>query len=158
MYTGLLHLHSTLRWVILILIVIMLIRSFAGRSGNRTWNDGDRKMVLFAMIAGHIQLIVGIYQWAVGNWGLAQIQLNGMADTMKNAAARFYAVEHFVGMLIVIGLLTVANSTTKRPIEDVAKYKKIFMFYAIALVLILALVPWPFRAEGIARGWLAGMM
>lgn len=157
MYTGLLHLHSLLRWVILILLVIMVVRSFMGKSGNRTWNEGDRKMVLFLLIGSHVQFLVGMYQWFAGTWGYALIQANGMADTMRNATARFFAVEHFIGMLIMITLVTIANATAKKSINDQVKYNKLFWYYAIALVLVLALVPWPFREVGMGRAWFPGM-
>lgn len=157
MYTGLLHLHSTLRWVVLILLIIMLIRTWAGRSGNRVWNEGDRKMGLFLLIASHLQLLIGLYQWSVGPWGMAQIQANGMADTMKNAVSRFFAVEHTTGMLIAIILVTMAYSIGKKVMPDQAKYSKLFTFYVIALVLILAFVPWPFREVGLGRSWFPGM-
>jgi hypothetical protein len=156
MYTGLLHLHNALRWVVLILLIIMVVRSLAGRGGNRVWNEGDRKIALFLLISCHLQLVIGLYQWMSGAWGLALIQANGMADTMKNSVSRFYAVEHFAGMLIAILLVTIAYSTSKRPIGDQEKYSKMFWMYSIALFLILALVPWAFR-EGIGRAWFPGM-
>ncbi|MFN0202117.1 MAG: hypothetical protein ACKVTZ_11390 [Bacteroidia bacterium] len=157
MYTGLLHLHSTLRWVILILLVLMIIRAWAGRNGNRTWSEGDRKMGLFLLISSHIQLLIGTYQWISGPWGYAQIQMNGMADTMKNATARFFAVEHFIGMLVMITLVTIAYSYSKKSIDDKVKYNKLFWYYVIALALIMALVPWPFREVGMGRAWFPGM-
>jgi hypothetical protein len=156
MYEGSLHLHNLLRWVVLILLILMVVRSYAGRGGNRVWSEGDRKTALFLLISSHLQLVIGLYQWMTGAWGLAQIQANGMADTMKNSVSRFYAVEHFAGMLIAIALVTIAYSTSKKAINDDAKYNKLFWYYTIALGLILALVPWAFR-EGIGRAWFPGM-
>lgn len=157
MYTGLLHLHSTLRWVILILLIIMIIRAFAGRSGGRVWSDGDRKVALFTLIASHITLLVGLYQWAMGPKGLQAIQINGMADTMKNGISRFYAVEHPVGMIAAILMITLAYGFAKKEINDVEKYNKLFRYYAIALVILLAMIPWPFREAGANLSWFPGM-
>jgi len=60
---------------------------------------------------------------------------------------RFYSVEHLAGMLIAIILITIGYSSAKRLKEDRLKFKKIFTFYLIGLILILASIPWPFRSE-----------
>ena len=157
MYTGLLHLHSTLRWVVLILLVLMIVRSWMGRSGNRAWNEGDRKSALFLMISCHLQLAIGLYQWFTGMWGLQMIQLNGMADTMKNAVARFFVVEHSIGMIAAIVLATMAYSHSKKSIGDSEKYNRLFLYYTITLLLIVIFIPWPFREVGMGRSWFPGM-
>ena len=156
MYTGLLHLHSTLRWVVLILLVLMIVRSWMGRSGNRTWNEGDRKSALFLMIACHIQLAIGLYQWFT-RWGLPQIQELGMAAAMKNAGIRFFAIEHTVGMIAAIVLATMAYSYSKKSVEDSAKYNRLFLYYALTFILIMVFIPWPFREVGEGRSWFPGM-
>jgi hypothetical protein len=157
MYTGLIHLHSTLRWVILILLVLMIVRSWLGRSGNRNWTEGDRKTALFLMISCHLQLAIGLYQWFIGPWGLTLIQANGMADTMKNAVSRFFAVEHTVGMLAAIVFSTIAYSFSKKNIGDTEKYSKLFLYYALTFLLIMVFIPWPFREVGMGRSWFPGM-
>ena len=54
MYTGLLHLHSFLRWVILILALIAIFRSYRGMTAGRPFTEGDKKTGLFLMIAAQI--------------------------------------------------------------------------------------------------------
>jgi hypothetical protein len=153
MYTGSLHLHHLLQWVILVLALITLYKAFSGRSGAVPFLASDRKIVLFTMIAAHLQLVIGLYQYLFGDRGLKAIQANGMADTMKNGVSRFYAIEHISMMLIAILLLTLANSASKKAIEDKEKWNKIFLFTLFALALILISIPWPFREAGAGRGW-----
>ena len=156
MYTGLLHLHNLLRWVILILLVIAIIKSFSGMTGKRPFTKGDKKTGLFLMIAAHIQLLIGLYEWFFGAWGLKLIQNVGMGGAMKDPAYRFWAVEHIAGMLIAIILITIGRGAAKKNISDRAKHYKTFWFFLIAFILILAVVPWPFR-EAIARPLFPGM-
>ncbi|MFM2362324.1 MAG: hypothetical protein RLZZ316_1226 [Bacteroidota bacterium] len=144
MYTGLLHLHSLLRWVILILAVLAIYQAF-------TKSNGLKKTSLWLLIAAHTTLLIGIYQWVVGNLGLKLIQASSMGEVMKNAATRFWAVEHFTGMLIGIILITIARGKVKKD-----NYKAASWLYLIALLIILVTIPWPFRA-GIGRGWFPGM-
>ena len=144
MYKGLLDLHSVLRWAILILLLIALLQAFGKK-------PGIRKSSLWLLICAHITLLVGLYQWFTGKLGLKLIQDAGFSVVMKDSASRFWAVEHITGMLIAIILITIARGKAK-----VLNYNAAAWLYLIALILILATVPWPFR-EGIGRPWLPGM-
>ena len=145
MYNGLLHLHSTLRWVILILLLLVIIQAF-------TKKEGIRKSSLWLLIAGHITLLLGLYQYFTGVLGYNLIvTAASFGDVMKNSVLRFWAVEHISAMLIAIIIITIARKSAKNLI-----YKKAAILYVIALLLILAAVPWPFR-EGIGRPWFPGM-
>jgi len=142
MLTGLTHMHSLLRWVILILLIYTLIRSFLGKAG---------KEAKFLTITSHIMLLIGLAQWFLGSWGLKLIQNVGMGEVMKNASQRFFAVEHTFTMIIAIALITVGGVSVRKGKSN-AKW-----FYLIALILILMRIPWPFMEAGIARGWFPGM-
>jgi len=100
MYEILLSLHNLLRWIVLFLLVLNLIRHFAAI--NRPFNGLDKQLGLWLMIAAHITLLIGLYQWFAGSLGLPNILHNGMATVMQNPTYRFFAVEHAVGMLIAI--------------------------------------------------------
>jgi hypothetical protein len=156
MYNGLLDLHNLLRWVILILLVVAIVKAYKGISDRKIFSKKDKKIGLFLMIASHITLLIGLYQWAFGPWGLQLIRNAGFGDVMKNSVYRFWAVEHITGMLIAIILITIGRGVSKKSIPDRTKYKRTFWFYFIALAIILVTVPWPFR-EGIGRSLVPGM-
>ncbi len=149
-----LHLHSLLRWVILILLLVALYKSYADR--NKAFTSGHKKTGLFLMIFADIMLLIGLYQWITGPLGLKSIQSNGMGVVMKNAASRFFAVEHLLGMVIAIILIHVGYSYAKKNVADSVKHKRTLLFYGLALLIILVSIPWPFR-EGIGRPWFPGM-
>ena len=155
MYTGLVHLHSLLRWVILILLIIAIVRHFAGMRNKRVVSAGDQKIDLILMISAHITLLIGLYQWIAGSWGLKAIQSSGMGEVMKNDVLRFWGVEHLAGMLIAIIFITVGRGAVKRA-ADWRAHKRAFWFFIAALLIIIASVPWPFR-EAIGRPWFPGM-
>jgi hypothetical protein len=152
-YNGLLLLHSLLRWVILILLLVAIVKSYIGMTAVKPFSAGDKKVGLFLMIAAHTTLLVGLYLWFFGPRGVANIGNLGFGAVMKDRVMRYYAVEHTTAMLIAIVLITIGRGVAKKRIPDVAKYKRTFWFFLIALVIILATVPWPFRA-GIGRPWL----
>jgi hypothetical protein len=151
-----LHAHSFLRWVVLILALLTIIKSFSGMSSKKAFTAADKKMPLFFMISMDIQLLLGLVLYFTGAWGIKNIQNQGMGEVMKDAAGRFFAIEHTVGMLLAIIFAHVAYAFAKKTIDDTAKFKKIFIFSLLSLVAILASIPWPFR-ELIGRPLFPGM-
>lgn len=145
MYQGLVHLHSTLRWVIVILLVLCLIQSF-------TRNQKIAKTSLWLLISAHIMLLLGLFQYFNGDFGFNIIdRVGSFAGVMKDSFARFWVVEHISAMLIAIVLITLARGRAKKLQFGAAQW-----MYLVAFLLILAAIPWPFR-EGIARPWFPGM-
>ncbi|MEO5998975.1 MAG: hypothetical protein ABIN89_19550 [Chitinophagaceae bacterium] len=156
MYQGLLHLHNLLRWIILLLAVIAIIRSFSGMVSSKPFTSTDKKVGLFLMISAHLMLLIGLYQWLIGPWGLKNILNSGMAAVMKDHVFRYWAVEHITGMLIAIILITIGRGVSKKTLPDKTKHKKTFWYFFIALLIILATSPWPSRV-GIGRPLFPGM-
>jgi hypothetical protein len=152
MYTLLL-LHSLLRWVILLLLLAAIVQSYSGIRSGRPFSGGDRKLGLFLMIAAHTTLLLGLVLWFFGQFGLSLAVDNGMGVVMKNSVMRYWVVEHFAGMLIAVALITVGRGVAKKNIPDAARFKRAFWLFLIALIVILATVPWPFRT-GVGRPWI----
>lgn len=156
MYQGFVHLHNLLRWVILVLAVIAIYRSLTGMLSGKAYTKGDQKTGLFLKIAADTTFLIGLMQWLFGDWGLKAIRNLGMGEVMKNSIYRYWAVEHFAGMLIAIILINIANGVGKKNITDKAKHSRKFWLYLVALAIILFTIPWPSR-EGIGRPLVPGM-
>lgn len=148
MYNILLSLHSFLRWIILLFLIINIVRHIA--AVNKPFTTLDKKLGLWLMIAAHITLLIGLYQWFAGGLGFQNIKNNGMQAVMKDDAYRFFAVEHSVGMIIAIIIITVARGVFRKNINDSRKHKRCITLYLLALLIILALIPWP-GMENISR-------
>ncbi len=146
MYRGLLDLHNVLRWVILILLVVAIVRHLMGVNAQRSFDATDKKVDLFLMIAAHITLLIGLYQWAAGpSFGLQSILNVGMGEVMKKSVLRFWAIEHPVGMIAGIVFITLGRGSFRKDISDEKKHKRAMFLFVLALVIIMASVPWPFR-------------
>lgn len=150
MYTGLLHLHHTLAYVILILLLVNIFRHVANL--HKPFMPSDRKLGLFLMIAAHITLLIGLYQCIAGPFGW--IHKPADTDIMKNGFWRFYLIEHPVGMIVAIALITIGKGIAKKDISDYNKHKRSAWLFSVALIIILATIPWPFRELGIGRSLL----
>ncbi len=151
MLIGLLHFHSLLRWILLLLLIAIVVKAFQGRNGGKTFGSGDRKLSLFSMITAHLQLILGGFLYAVSP--TVQNAIGNMGASMKDSVSRFWAVEHLIMMLIAIGLLTIGHIKTKKAKTDQDKYRVQALYFTIGLLIILVSIPWPFREVGFGRGW-----
>lgn len=69
---------------------------------------------------------------------------------MKNPSLRFFGVEHWLLMLIAIVLIHIGYIRSTR-IDYVKAQKTIFLYYLIALLVVILGIPWPFR--GLGNGW-----
>ncbi|MBC6994378.1 cytochrome B [Neolewinella lacunae] len=146
LYTILKHAHSGLRWVVLFLLLAAIANAFSKRRGGSVY-PGKEKLALYALMSVHIQLILGLVLYL---WLSPLVSFEG--EIMSNAVTRFYTVEHLVGMLAAIALVTVGYSKAKRQKELNRGWKTIGVYYLLGLLLILLSIPWPFRA-GLVGGW-----
>ncbi len=156
METGLLHLHNLLRWIILVLLIVSIYKSYTGWKGGKPFSAGDKKVWLFTMIVSHITLLLGLYQWLLGRYGIFSYVRPEGISMMKDPYLRFFQMEHPVSMVLAIVMVTLGHGMAKKNVDDNTKYKKAFRYFLLALVLILVAVPWPFR-ELVARPLLPGM-
>jgi hypothetical protein len=145
MYTGLVHLHNLLRWVVLIALILTILNLILKKDALKT-----SKVLL---ISAHTTLLLGLYQYFFGNVGFQLIKsaAGGMKDVMKDAASRFWAVEHAFSMILAIVFITIGHVKFKKT----GKTNPTLVFFILALVLILLMTPWPFKA-GIGRPWYPG--
>jgi hypothetical protein len=130
-------------------MLVSIIKAAMSTSGNTPYTPSDRKRTLFTMIAAHLQLVIGVLLYVTRGWSQ---QFSNMADAMKNTYVRYWTVEHLSMMIIAIVFITIGNIRSKKMDTDGGKYKQILIWFGLALLVIIAAMPWPFRAE-IARGW-----
>lgn len=142
MYEILTHTHSGLRWVALILIIFAIYNSITAKEFTKR----EKLINLFSMVSLHTQLLLGLVLYFISP------RVNFASGWMKDASFRFYGMEHLAGMLIAIALITVGYVKSKKGTTPAAIYKPIKLFYIIGLILILASIPWPFRAN-LGGGW-----
>lgn len=141
-----LHAHSGLRWIALILIVFAIINAFTGVKQGRDFTKKDKMINLFTLISFHTQLLLGLVLY------LTSVKVQFTPGFMKEAVLRFFAVEHPLMMLISIGLVTIGYSKSKKADTSRMKFRKILIFFTIGLVILLAGIPWPFR-EALGSKW-----
>ena len=143
MYNMFVHAHSGTRWLTLIFLIAAIAIAWSNWSKKSNYPAG--KTPLLGLIFTHVQLILGLALYAIS----PKVQF--VSGVMKEAAGRFYTVEHITLMLIAIVLITIGYSKAKRQTPEAQGHKTIFTYYLIGLLLILVSIPWPFR--GLGAGW-----
>jgi hypothetical protein len=131
MYPALLTTHSMLRYLVLIFLLIVIVRTFIGYSNKQAFTKLDNTLGLTLFSLTHTQLLIGLILYFVSPFR----QFSGAA--MKDPVLRYWTAEHLVIMLVAIGLITAARITSKKMSDDNAKFKRLFIFNSIALVVIL---------------------
>ena len=134
MYNLLLFAHSYLRYIVLILLIIVITASLMGFVNRKPYANTDNKLSLFLFISTHLQLLLGLLLFFVS----PVVQFSG--DAMKNAATRYWLVEHNTAMLIAIVFITLARTTAKKMSDSTAKHRRMFIFNVIALVIIVVTI------------------
>lgn len=149
MYPGVLLVHSWLRWAVVITGVLALLRAVVGASGRRPWTPTDDRAGLWFTIALDVQILIGLWLYFV----LSPFTTEAFRDfgaAMRTPVLRFWAVEHAFGMIVGVALAHVGRIRIRKA-HPSRRHTIAAIFFGIALVAILASIPWPGMPNG--RPW-----
>lgn len=142
MYAVLLMVHSWVRWVVVGLAVLAIVRGLTGK--DAPWNAADETARRWLPHAFTLQLVLGLGLY----FGLSPVVATATADmkaAMKDPALRFWAVEHLTVMLIALVLAHIGGARTRRATEPAAKRRTMLTFFGLSTVLVLWGIPWKSR-------------
>lgn len=140
MYSVVQFIHSYWAYLVVIVLVVATFNALAKFFGKKEYGGKDMSLALFTLITMHIQLLIGLVLWFISPNGLAAIRTNGMGGLTSQA--RQLAVEHPFLMIIAVVLVTIGYSKHKKQRLSTPKFKKVAIFYTLALVAVLAIIPW----------------
>lgn len=133
--------HSFWAYFVLLILVVAIVNAIIGVSTNKKFKAKDLRISLFALIASHVQLIIGFIAFFYSVY-FAKLTDVGMGVVMKNSEFRKALVEHPLVGIIAIALITIGYAKHKKKATNSEKFKTIAIFYSIALILILSRIPW----------------
>jgi len=145
MYSILLNIHSWLRWVVLILAVIAIVQALLGWLAKGKY--GKLQNIIAASFVGtmHLQLIIGLLLYIVFS-PITTAAFSDFGAAMKNSAIRFWAVEHIFVMILAVILVQLGRTFSKKSRTTVKKHRVSFIYFTIALVLMLSRIPFPWTS------------
>ncbi len=143
LHALLLVVHGILRWVVLAIGVVALVRLVSGARAARTFEAADAKLVKGFLAAFDTQVLVGLVLY-LGVSPLGVRMFENAAAAMKTPSLRFFMVEHVFGMLLAATVLHVGTARARRLGEDAARYRATALAIALGFVVLAASIPWPF--------------
>lgn len=147
MYLPVLLLHSWLRWAVLAIAIWAVLRAATGVFGPRQWTPADDRAGKWMSTLLDVQTLLGLVLYGL----LSPVTRNAFADfgaAMGDRVLRFWAVEHPVLMLAAVSFAHVGRARARRARFDEAKHRQALIFFALALLALLAGIPWPWMAVG----------
>ena len=131
MYKALLHAHSGLRYIVLLLLLAVLVKSLEGWMNRKPFTNTDDKLSLFFFISVHLQLAIGLILYFVS----PKVHLDTM---MSDPMARYWSVEHITANIIAVALFTLARIKSKKMTLPEFKHRTLFMYTAAGTLLLIA--------------------
>jgi hypothetical protein len=147
MNNFILILHSWLRWAVLLAGIWAVVKSYSAWKNKSPYLPADKTRATIFMSTLHSQLLIGIMAYL--NF-MSSIAIP-MSEVMKEKELRFFAVEHSLMMFIAIVIAQIGSIVSKKAATDELKHKKAFIYFLIALLLILLMIP--MGMMGVSRPW-----
>ena len=142
MYTAVLTTHSWVRWAVLLLGVVVVVRALAGARAKRPWNAADDRASRLFGIVLDLQFLLGLLLY----FALSPITRAAMQDfgeAMRISAMRYWAVEHVLGMVVGLAFAHAGQARVRKTADRVVKHRVAAVFFILALLAIAASIPWP---------------
>jgi len=144
MYNFVQKFHSGLAYLVLIAVAGAIIFALANYFRGREYHEGLQKSALVAFVLSHTQLLIGVILYFLSPLGLSNFSGEAMGDSMS----RLYILEHPLTMIIAIVFITLGYTRSKKETESGTRYKKLLIFYALGLFLMLLRIPWSAWGSG----------
>ncbi|HQV52606.1 MAG: cytochrome B [Flavobacteriales bacterium] len=133
--------HSLLRYAVLGTVAVAgfaALRGYLTKSPILSW---ERAAAIIGMILCHVQLVIGLLLY-VTRYGSFEERFGAGSDML-----RFWKMEHIGTMIVAVALITIGRVLSKKTNTESSKQLRIAVFYLIGLLLMFAMIPWPFMAK-----------
>lgn len=136
------HLHAIMRWLLLGFLLVTLYSSLIHLMRRKGLNTTGILTARYSLISAHIQILTGFVLYIISP------KVVFSASSMQSPILRFFLVEHVLMMLVAVTLLTIGFLKMKKRYGSHVSSHVVFWYYLLALILMLAGIPWPFLSYG----------
>lgn len=128
------HAHSGLRWLVLVGVVLIIIKSLIGLFGGGSYSKFDKILSSATVGIMDVQLVLGLILY----FGYSPY----ITFNMSNPEERFWSVEHLLLMVLAIAAAHIGKVIAKKSEDAPVKFRFQAIFFTITLVLMLVGIPW----------------
>lgn len=139
-YTAVLHLHSGLRWLILVSGLVLIAGCLLGKINKSPYKPSGKILSVIYVSLMDTQFLVGLLlsfasPYVRGFW-------SNPAVGMKSHDLRFFAMEHTSLMVTALILAHIGSARSRKVADDTAAYTTALKWYTPSFLLILVGIPW----------------
>ena len=143
MYSFALVVHSYLRYPVLLLLAVVLLRALAALVRGSDWLPADTSLGRWMIRAWDVQLLLGLVLYYLSP--ITQFGLANFGQAMADGQLRMFTVEHPVLLLLATAVLHVGWVRLRRVQSARGKHLRWLIFSAVAAALAVAAIPWQGR-------------
>lgn len=141
MYALFLTLHNVARWLVVIFGVLAVARLWTGWLRGRQWRALDSRAITLFGGMMDLQVLIGLVLYIFYS-PYSRMLFANFGGAMSNADARFYGLEHTLIMVIALALVHIGSNVVKKTQSSAQKYRRAVLWFSLALLLILTMIPW----------------
>jgi hypothetical protein len=134
--------HSWLRWAVLLALVAVVARAWAGWRAGRAWTPLDERLHGALVGLADLQFLIGLWLFLAAS-PFARAFLEDVGTNVHVRMLRFFGLEHPTMMILAVTLLHVGRATSRKVADGRLRHKKVFLWSLFALICILGSIPWP---------------
>ncbi len=141
-YYPLLVIHSAVRWLVLVAMLITIVRARYRSRKALPYTPTDNRLRVGTLAVVHLQAVLGMVLYGISP--IIRYFYSAFGEAVHNRPVRFFGMEHSLVMTVSVIVVTIGSARAKRQTTDAGKHRAIWVWYGIALLLILSSVPWAF--------------
>lgn len=143
MYSFLLAAHSWLRYAVLLMVLLVLLRSAAGLLRGGAWGGADEGLGRWLIRVWDLQFLLGLVLYFLSP--ITQFALANFGEALADRQLRMIAVEHPLLMLLATAALHVGWVRARNSAGDRGRLLRWLLFVAAAALLTAIAIPWEGR-------------
>ena len=142
MHQTLLILHSINRWLVLASLFYTIGTALSGLRSGRAFSGADNTVRHVTATISHIQLLLGLSLYMISP--VVKFDVTESVGTGLVSEHTFFRLIHIAFMAIAVVVITIGSARAKRVGSEKEKFRTMFVWFGVALLIVLAAVPWPF--------------
>ena len=143
MYSYALTAHSYLRYAVLLLVLLVLLRCVAGLIRGSAWDGGDAGLGRWLIRVWDLQFLLGLVLYFMSP--IVQFAFANFGEAMGDRQLREFTLEHPLLMLLATAALHIGWVRARKAASDRGKLLRWLIFVAVAALLTAISIPWEGR-------------
>ncbi|MCB0507499.1 MAG: hypothetical protein KDD21_04275 [Bacteroidetes bacterium] len=142
MYSALLAFHSFTRWLVLLSLCLSIFIAYRGWKLQKEFTNFHQYLSIGTAGIAIIQLCLGLGLYFLSP--IVHFFLQNFSNAVHQRYFRFFGMEHSIMMIVSVSIIVFGSFQSTKTKNHTEKHKKLFIWFSLALFLILISIPWDF--------------